>query len=223
MFQGILKSLRIWWSHGGNGGALMVIKDKLWCWAQSELTRIRFHCITLLALSRPFTGIIITKTRCAPWMKKHNNLSIGTLCYIIYQVWRFERRSFIRMKHVSLWQRASIFRRANAWNVRLYYPYRQDTNLFIFRFVSEHFLRSMHYIYIIIIILLYSTVPFHSCVLTVGTSRTRGTVRCISNTWKRIDQSIIVLQLRYHNLLRSVLMLWNISGRQVIDEFNPQR
>ena len=29
----------------------------------------------------------------------------------------------------------SLFRRANARNVRLYYPYRQYTNLFLFRFV----------------------------------------------------------------------------------------
>ena len=36
----------------------------------------------------------------------------------------------------------SLWRRANARNVRLYYPYRQYTNLFIFRFVSEHCLRS---------------------------------------------------------------------------------
>ena len=35
-----------------------------------------------------------------------------------------------------------LWRRANARNVRLYYPYRQYTNLFIFRFVSEHCLRS---------------------------------------------------------------------------------
>ena len=37
---------------------------------------------------------------------------------------------------VSLWQRAS------AQIVRLYYPYWQYTNLFIFRFVSEHCLHS---------------------------------------------------------------------------------
>ena len=36
----------------------------------------------------------------------------------------------------------SLWRRANTRNVRLYYPYRQYTNLFIVWFVSEHCLRS---------------------------------------------------------------------------------
>ena len=36
----------------------------------------------------------------------------------------------------------SLRRRADARNVRLYYPYRQYTNLFIFRFVSLLCLRS---------------------------------------------------------------------------------
>ena len=35
-----------------------------------------------------------------------------------------------------------LWRRAYARNVSLYFPYRQYTNLFIFRFVSEHCLRS---------------------------------------------------------------------------------
>ena len=42
---------------------------------------------------------------------------------------------FFYLFSVSLW------RRTNARNVRLYYPYRQYINLFIFRFVSLHFLR----------------------------------------------------------------------------------
>ena len=36
----------------------------------------------------------------------------------------------------------SLWRRTNARNVRLCYPYRQYTNPFIFRFLSEHCLRS---------------------------------------------------------------------------------
>ena len=36
----------------------------------------------------------------------------------------------------------SLWRRANVRNVRLYYPYRRYTNLFIFRFVSLLSLRS---------------------------------------------------------------------------------
>ena len=43
---------------------------------------------------------------------------------------------FIYLFSVSLWQRA------NARNVRLYYPYWQYTDLFIFRFVSSLCLRS---------------------------------------------------------------------------------
>ena len=51
---------------------------------------------------------------------------------------RFSRRSFV---HVSLW------RRAYARNVRLYYPYRQYTYLYTFLFASEHCLRSTLYVY----------------------------------------------------------------------------
>ena len=51
---------------------------------------------------------------------------------LLYKFTRF----FIYFLHVSLW------RRANARNVRLYYPYWQYTNLFIFRFVSLLCLRS---------------------------------------------------------------------------------
>ena len=43
---------------------------------------------------------------------------------------------FIYLFSVSLWQKA------NARNVRLYYPYWQYTDLFIFRFVSSLCLRS---------------------------------------------------------------------------------
>ena len=39
-----------------------------------------------------------------------------------------------KLESVSLWQKpVALWRRANAQNVRLYYPYRQYTNLFIFR------------------------------------------------------------------------------------------
>ena len=37
--------------------------------------------------------------------------------------------------------------RANAQNVRLYYPYRQNANLFIFRFVSISTLPTQHTTY----------------------------------------------------------------------------
>ena len=47
------------------------------------------------------------------------------------------------LRLVSLWQRAC----ANARNFRLYYPYWQYTNLFIFRFVSLLYLYTAHYIY----------------------------------------------------------------------------
>ena len=43
---------------------------------------------------------------------------------------------FFQLFSVSLW------RRANTWNVRLYYPYRHYTNFFIFRFVSLLCLRN---------------------------------------------------------------------------------
>ena len=42
----------------------------------------------------------------------------------------------------------SLWRRANARNVRLYYPYRQYTNLFIFRFVSQYSAYAEHYVYL---------------------------------------------------------------------------
>ena len=46
----------------------------------------------------------------------------------IFLLYKFTR--FLNLFSVSFW------RRANARNVRLYYPYQQYTNLFIFRFVS---------------------------------------------------------------------------------------
>ena len=53
---------------------------------------------------------------------------------------------FFYLFSVSLW------RRANARNVRLYYPYWQYTDLFIFRFVSLLCLRStLRYIYIYVL------------------------------------------------------------------------
>ena len=49
------------------------------------------------------------------------------------------RWPFVREKHVSLQREyVSLWRRAYARNVRLYYPYRQYTNLFIFRFVPSN-------------------------------------------------------------------------------------
>ena len=50
-------------------------------------------------------------------------------------------------RNISLW------RRANARNVRLYYLYRQYTHLFIFWFVSQHCLRStLHYKHMYVIV-----------------------------------------------------------------------
>ena len=45
-------------------------------------------------------------------------------------------------------RQASLWQRAYARNVRLYYPYRRYTNLIIFRFVSEHCLCSTLYAYL---------------------------------------------------------------------------
>ena len=43
----------------------------------------------------------------------------------------------------------SLWRRANARNVRLRFPYREYTNLFIFRFVSQHCLRrTLHFMFL---------------------------------------------------------------------------
>ena len=52
------------------------------------------------------------------------------------------RKSYFLLKVESTFLLVSLWRRANARNVRLYYPYWQYTDLFIFRFVSLLCLRS---------------------------------------------------------------------------------
>ena len=79
--------------------------------------------------------------------------------YILYNVWpplyvvmytRENITGYYKSKYKKVgvqpvrivWSNVSLWRRANARNVRLYYPFWQYTNLFIFRFLSLLCLRS---------------------------------------------------------------------------------
>ena len=77
--------------------------------------------------------------KCYSGMRIHPNtpptpIPVNLVSLSFFQ--NFARNNLVTSNPVSLWQRA------NTRNVRLYYPYWQYTNLFIFRFVSEHCLRS---------------------------------------------------------------------------------
>ena len=81
---------------------------------------------------------------------KNNNIENddSVTLYVSYVKYLFKKAIYIIVFYlfsVSLW------RRAFARNVRLYYPYRQYTNLFIFRCVSLLCLRStLHIIYLLL-------------------------------------------------------------------------
>ena len=86
----------------------------------------------------------------------------NALCYLCK--WKYKKVGVLPIRIVySLTFRALALRqrgegRANARNVRLYYPYWQYTNLFIFRFVSLHTLRLfMQVVYIGILVLRYKS------------------------------------------------------------------
>ena len=70
------------------------------------------------------------------------NLAVHQLFYILICISTLHSQDTKFISHsklLSLYHpvRVSLWWRANARNVSLYYPYRQYTNLFIFRFVSQ--------------------------------------------------------------------------------------
>ena len=72
-------------------------------------------------------------------------------------------------------------RSANVRNVRLYYPYRQYTDLFIFRFVSEHCLRSTLRLFQTLLSILAVHQPFYIsiCISTLPTQHTTFNKRLV--------------------------------------------
>ena len=59
---------------------------------------------------------------------------------LFYHVDLIYAKRALTFQALALRQKETFF--SDTRNVRLYYPYRQYTNLLIFRFVSEHCLRS---------------------------------------------------------------------------------
>ena len=78
-------------------------------------------------------------------------------------------------KHTDKDKDRNIKRLVYARYVRLHNPYRQYTNLFIFRFVSEHYVYSAHYVYFIQIKHLYKF-WFYSYIIDIAWLRNSDNV-----------------------------------------------
>ena len=116
-----------------------------------KCTFCRFFAMVLYGSKQPPLSSL-SHWRCGFWQVFNvPNLSEHVQCTAF---WALALRQRPRQGRFSLW------RRGNARNVRLYYPYRQYTDLFIFRFVFQHCLRSTLRLYIQCLFNIYTIMTF---------------------------------------------------------------
>ena len=105
------------------------IKTHYWKWTTSDKVLVRSDTIKCTRVGQTIIPISL-----------HRRTELQNVqCFFSL------RRTMLRMGRTMFvsdrYFKVSLWRRANARNVRLYYPYRQYTNLSTFRIVSEHCLR----------------------------------------------------------------------------------
>ena len=123
-----------------------VLRSFLRTFTYTYILNTRVSCTNHLYTWTPYINknhITATRNQSLQWII-HAKIMPSLRCLSGSRCMARQTRTGGRKGKIIVWKKhpVSLWRRANARNVRLYYPYWQYTNHFIFRFVSLLCLRS---------------------------------------------------------------------------------